>query len=280
MSRSSPVKFLSHSYSIYFSSLEIATISDDFPTYFPLLAPPGTCNLATHFFESFLVPACSFENSHESMKGLSSKSSHMLLISIHLPFSYETAFVIVLYFKVRFPSSCRLKYEIHIQACIHTVQAATGKLTPRSICWLILKPCTSPHTTLKAHSGLHKTSLCFLPLVLPAALFVSEGEFSSGVTDWSAVAVARVTASDRIWQFSAAAALSRLVTSLVPTAITGPVSALHSSLICYGHSSGGAVHPGNCWLWLRVFVKQKMCVWKGKKGHACAFILLGLIHVS
>lgn len=33
--------------------------------------------------------------------------------------------------------------------------------------------------------------------------------------------------------------------SAVPTAITGPVSALHSSLICHRHSSGGALHAGN-----------------------------------
>lgn len=39
--------------------------------------------------------------------------------------------------------------------------------------------------------------------------------------------------------------LSRLATSTVPTAITGPVSALHSSLICYRHSSEGTLHAGN-----------------------------------
>lgn len=45
--------------------------------------------------------------------------------------------------------------------------------------------------------------------------------------------------------FWGATALSRLVTTPVPTAIARPVSALRSSLSCYRHSSGGAVHAGN-----------------------------------
>lgn len=51
--------------------------------------------------------------------------------------------------------------------------------------------------------------------------------------------------SDQVWQLSAAVALCRLVTNLVPNAITRPVSALHGSLICYLHSTGSTVRAGN-----------------------------------
>lgn len=125
---------------------------------------------------------------------------------------------------------------------------------------------THAHT----HTHPHKNILCLLPLMLHTALLLSEREISSSVTDWSAVAVPRVRAavSDRVWQISAATPLSRLVTSSVPTAITRPVSALHSSLICYRHSSGGAVHAGNSELLaLTVYLWSRKCVFeKSKKG--------------
>lgn len=124
--------------------------------------------------------------------------------------------------------------------------------------------CAHKHT----HTHPHKNILCLLPLMLHTALLLSEREISSSVTDWSAVAVPRVRAavSDRVWQISAATPLSRLVTSSVPTAITRPVSALHSSLICYRHSSGGAVHAGNSELLaLTVYLWSRKCLKRAKK---------------
>lgn len=78
------------------------------------------------------------------------------------------------------------------------------QLTPRPICWLIPQPrTTSSHKERKTGSDLHycitlththphRNFLCLLSLMLLTALFPSEWEFSSSVTGWSAVAVARV----------------------------------------------------------------------------------------
>lgn len=139
--------------------------------------------------------------------------------------------------------------------------------------WLISQPRTSQKNPRNIHvqtcitdtherTHPHRNSR-FLPLMLLAALFLPAREFSSSVTDWSAVAVAcvRATVSDQPW-------LSRLVNvSECQVRSQGP--SLHSTahLSVAGTAQEALCMLGiqSCWLWLCVYLWSAfVCVWKGK----------------
>ena len=143
-------------------------------------------------------------------------------------------------------------------------------------------PALLPHTHTHTHPD--KNVLCFLPLVLLAALFLSEREEFK----WCdrLISSHRCTCERGGGVRSGLADSSRgpprcpdLQRRPLPSAITRPVSALHGSLICSRRrSSGGAVHAGNSefaatldYFWRGVWVSVFF-------GSVCAF-LCEWIHV-
>ena len=111
--------------------------------------------------------------------------------------------------------------------------------------WHTLKHARA-HTYTHSRTHPYKNVLCFLPLMLTTALFSVRGGSFQAVWQTALQLLLHVweqqCPSGQVWQISASAELCTFTTSLVPTAITRPVSARHSSLISSRHRSGSSAY--------------------------------------